>query len=117
MGISPLTSEVGAILYIELLTSGVSDNFLVSVRNALQDTHLVSSYCSGTKSHPTLCDLVDTAYQASLSFPISQSFLKLIYIESVMPSNHLILCHPLLLLPSLFPSIRVFSSESALHIK
>ena len=49
------------------------------------------------------------ACQASLSFTISQSLLKLICIESVMPSNHLILCHPLLLLPSIFPSIKVFS--------
>ena len=47
----------------------------------------------------------------------SQSLLKLMSIESVMPSNHLILCHPLLLLPSIFPSIRVFSSESGLHIR
>ena len=56
------------------------------------------------------------AHQASLSFTISQSLLKLISIELMMPSNHLILCHPLLLLPSVFPSIRVFSSESALCI-
>ena len=56
------------------------------------------------------------AHQVSLSF-ISQSSLKLMSIELVMPSNHLILCHPLLLLPSIFPSIRVFSSESALHIR
>ena len=55
--------------------------------------------------------------QPSLSFTISQSLLKLISIESVMPSNHLTLCHPLLLLPSVFPSIRVFSNESALHIR
>ena len=57
------------------------------------------------------------AHQASLSFTISWSLLKLICIESVMPSNHLILCRPLLLLPSIFPSIRVFSSESVLHIR
>ena len=57
------------------------------------------------------------AYQASLSFTISQSLLKLISIESMMPSNNLILCCPLLLLPSIFPSIRVFSNESALHIR
>ena len=56
------------------------------------------------------------ACQASLSFTISWSFLRLISIESVMPSNHLILCCPLLL-PSVFPSIRVFSSESALCIR
>ena len=54
------------------------------------------------------------ARQASLSITNSQSMLKLMSIASVMPSNHLILCHPLLLLPSIFPSIRVFSNESAL---
>ena len=57
------------------------------------------------------------ASQPSLSFTISQSLLKLMSIELVMPSNHLILCLPLLLLPSIFPSIRVFSSESARHIR
>ena len=57
------------------------------------------------------------ARQASLSIANSQSLLKLISIELVMPSNHLILCHPLLLLPSVFPSIRVFSNESALCIR
>ena len=56
------------------------------------------------------------AYQASLSFIISLSLLKLMSTESVMPSNYLILSHPLLLLPSVFPSIRVFSSKLALHI-
>ena len=54
---------------------------------------------------------------ASLSFTISLSLLRLMSIESVMPSNHLIFCHPLLLSPSIFPSIRVFSSESALRIR
>ena len=58
-----------------------------------------------------------SACQASLPLIISQSLLKLMSTESVMPSNHLILCCPLLLLPSIFPSIRVFSSESALHIR
>ena len=57
------------------------------------------------------------ARQASLSITNSQSPPKLMSIESVMPSSHLILCRPLLLLPSIFPSIRVFSSESALHIR
>ena len=57
------------------------------------------------------------ACQASLSITKSQSLLKLMSIESVMPSNHLILCHPLLLPPSIFPSIRVFSNESALRIR
>ena len=57
------------------------------------------------------------APQASLSITNSQSLLKLMSIDSVMSSNHLIFCHPLLLLPSIFPSIRVFSNESALHIR
>ena len=57
------------------------------------------------------------ALQASLSITNSQSLLKLMSIESLMPSNHLILCHPLVLLPSVFPSIRVFSNESVLHIR
>ena len=58
-----------------------------------------------------------TARQASLSITNSRSLPNLMSIKSVMPSNHLILCHPLLLLPSIFPSIRVFSNESALHIR
>ena len=57
------------------------------------------------------------ACQASLPFTISQSLFKLMPIESMMPSNHLILCHTLLLLPSIMPSIRVFSNESALCIR
>ena len=57
------------------------------------------------------------ACQASLSITSSWNLLKLMSIESVMPSNHLILCRPLLLVPSIFPSIRVFSDESALHIR
>ena len=57
------------------------------------------------------------ACQASLSISKSRNLLKLMSVESVMPSNHLIFCHPLLLLPSIFPSIRVFSNESALHIR
>ena len=58
-----------------------------------------------------------TAYQASLSFTSSRSLLKFISIESVMASSHLILCHPLLLLPSIFPSTWVFSSELAFRVR
>ena len=58
-----------------------------------------------------------TATQTSLSFTVSRSLVKLMAIESVMPSNHLILCHSLLLPPTIFPSIRVFSNESALCIR
>ena len=57
------------------------------------------------------------ARQAPLSSTFSQTLLKFMSCELVMPSNHLLLCHPLLLLPSVFPSIRVFSNESALHIR
>ena len=57
------------------------------------------------------------AFKASLSFTNSRNLLKLMSIESVMPSNHLILCHPLLLPPSILPSIRVFSNETVLHIR
>ena len=61
--------------------------------------------------------LLTAARQASLSITNSRSLLKLMSIESVMPSNYLILCHPLILLPSVFPSIYVFSNESVLHIR
>ena len=59
----------------------------------------------------------NAAYQASLSFTISWSLLNLMSIESGMLSNHLILCHSLLFMPSIFPSMRVFSNELALHIR
>ena len=74
-------------------------------------------FCSVTQSYSTLWDPWTAAHQASLSFTISQSLPKLMCIESVMPSNHLILCRPLLLLPSIFPRIRVFSNESAFLIR
>ena len=57
------------------------------------------------------------AHQASLSITNSWSLLKIVSVESVMPSSHFILCHPLLLPPSIFPSIRIFSNESVLHIR
>ena len=72
---------------------------------------------SVAQSCPTLCNPWTAARQASLSITNSQSLLKLMSITMVMPSNHLILCHPLLLPPSIFPSIRVFSSESVLCIR
>ena len=71
------------------------------------------------QSCPTLCTLhgLHAAHQASISITNSQNLIKLMSIELVMPSNHLILCSPLLLLPSIFSSIRVFSNESILHIR
>ena len=83
----------------------------------LEKLLLCCCWSSVTKSCPVLCDPMNCAHQASLSFTISQSLLKFMSNESVMPSNYIILCHPLLLLPSIFPSIRVFSHESALCIK
>ena len=75
--------------------------------------------CSVAKLRATLPDPTDcsTPGQSHLPFTISRSLPKFMSIESVMPSNHLIPCHLLLLLPSIFPSIRVFSSESALSIR
>ena len=74
-------------------------------------------FSSVTQLCPTLCDPMNRSTEASLSITNSQSPHKPMSIESVMPSKHLILCCPLLLLPSIFPSIRVFSNESALHIR
>ena len=72
---------------------------------------------SVAQSCPTLCDPINRARQDSLSIINSRSSLRLMSIESVMPSNHLILCRPLLLLPPIPPSIRVFSNESALCMR
>ena len=83
-----------------------------SFRNVSYNYFLNICY-SVAKSCLTLCDPMDCSLLASLAFTISQSSLKLMSTQSVMPSDHLILCHPFLLLPSIFPSIRVFSSKSA----
>ena len=79
---------------------------------------MLDSKCSSVLSCVRLfVTLLTTACQASLSIANSQSLLKLMFIELVMSSNHLILCHPLPLLPSIFPSIRVFPNESVLRIR
>ena len=75
------------------------------------------TFSSVAQSCPTLCDPMTAACQASLSITNSQSLPRLMSIESVRPSNNLTLCLPLLLPPSTFPSIRVFSNESALRIR
>ena len=77
----------------------------------LQPVSSVAQLC------PILCYPMAAARQASLSITNSLSLIKLLSIESVMPSNYIILCRPLLLLPSVFPNIRVFSSQSALQIR
>ena len=74
-------------------------------------------FSSVTQSCPTLCDPWIAACQASLSITNSQDSLRPMSMESVMPSSHLILCHPLLLLPPIPPSIRVFSKESTLRMR
>ena len=74
-------------------------------------------FSSVPQSCLTLCNPWTIAWQASMSIPNSWSLLKPMSIESAMPSNHLLLCRPFLLPPSIFPSIRVFSNESALHIR
>ena len=76
----------------------------------------MSQFGSVTQLCPTL-QLHGLALEASMSISNSRSLLKLMSIKLVMPSNHLLLCHPILLLPSIFPSIGVFSSESVLHIR
>ena len=94
-------------------------SLLQSGHHALSVFPLVAVFRSvQSLSHVQLFATPWTAlHQASLSITNSQSLLKLMSIESVMPSNHFILCHPLFLLPSIFPSIRVFSDESALCIR
>ena len=80
--------------------------------------HLIPyQFSSVAQSCPTLCDPMIAARQASLSITNSRSTPKHMSIETVMPSNHLILCHPLLFLPLIPPSIKVLSNESALHIR
>ena len=81
-----------------------------------EECNFYITFSSVAQSCPTLCNSVDCSCQASLSITNSQSLLKLMSIDSVMPSNHIILCHPFLQ-SSIFPSIRVFSNESLLPIR
>ena len=83
----------------------------------LRGSALRSGFSSVAQSCLTLCDPMDCSTQASVYITNSQTLLKLISTELVMPSNHLILCRPLLFPPSITPSIRVFSNESVLHIR
>ena len=81
------------------------------------ELYLISQSVQFLSRVPLFATLWTAAHQASLSITNSWSLLKLTSTESVMPSNHLIFCHPLFLLPPIHPSIRVFSNESALHIR
>ena len=82
--------------------------------NTSEVTSFIIQLLSQVQLFETPCTV---ACQVSLSFTISWSLLKLMSVKSMMPSNHCILCRPLLLLPSIFPNIRVFSNESAFHIR
>ena len=93
------------------------DKQLVIVRTQHGRGEVLLQFSSVAQLCPTLCDPWTALHQASLSVTNSWNLFKLVSIESVMPSNHLILCHPLLLLPSIFPSIRVFPNESVLPIR
>ena len=106
-------------IYIYYLWSAASRNYTVRKTCLFVPVYsFIQSVVAHLLSHVRLFATPWTAaYQASLSFIISQSVFKLRPSELEMPSNHLILCHPLLLLPSIFPSIRVFSKESALLIR
>ena len=98
------------------MTCSLSKTYHGAEYSCSQGTSLASSVQS--LSHVQLFVTPWTAaHQASLSIIKSWSLLKLMLIKSVVPSNYLILCHPLLLLPSIYPSIRVFSNESFLHIR
>ena len=100
--------------YYQLFTQGGIYESSKVISKAINN--LYCCCCSVSQSFLTVCNLWTAARQACLSFTISWILLKFMSVELVTPSNHLILCHPLLL-PSIFPSIRVFSNESALHIR
>ena len=106
---SPLDSSVPGILQARILHT--------SHQCQLPGLDQSVQFSSVAQSCPTLCDPMNHSTQASLSITNSRSSLKLTSIESLMPSSHLILCRPLLLLPPIPPSIRVFSIESTLLIE
>ena len=95
-------------LPVDVLTSRLFHSLIEHRKSSVQFSHSVVFHSAIPWT---------AACQASLSITNSWSLLKIMSIESVMPSNHLILCRPLLLLPSIFPSIRVFSNESVLRIR
>ena len=111
-----LTSNIWHIISCILNIQHLAHNFL-SYYHFSMERNIYKYFVVQSVSHVQLFVTSWTAArQASLSFIISQSLLKLMSIESVMPSNRLVLCHPLPFLPSIFPSIRVFSNESSLCI-
>ena len=93
------------------------EKMLADQRCLINPSYFMGFCCCSLSCVQVFVTTWNVARQASLSFTISWSLLKLMSIELLMPSNHLIFCHPLPFLPSIFPSIRVFSSESALQIR
>ena len=106
---------VGMVTYMYTDSQSHSIIYINYMRFSVCALHLVAQFSSVAQSCPTKSRI--TARQASLSITNSRSSLRLTSIESVMPSSHLILCHPLLLLPPIPPSIRVFSNESTLCVR
>ena len=104
-------------LLLWFMSQGCSWGVNATLQRQLSAYSLASCCCSVTQLCPTLCDPMDCS---TPGFPVLHyfpEFVHLLSIESMMPSNHLILCHPLLLLHSIFPTIRVFSNESALPMR
>ena len=114
---SMITNRPTICSLVFFLTLPTTVSFLSFSNTFILFPFLLYQLSSVTQSCPTLCDPMDCSTPGSLSITNSQSLLKLMSTESVIPFNHLILCRLLLLLPSIFPSIRVFSNESALHIR
>ena len=121
--VSPWNSPVqntglGSLFLLQRIfpNQGLSWGILHCRRILYQLNHSSIQFCSVAQSCPTFCNPMDFSTPSLPVHPNSWSLLKLLSIELVMPSNHLILCH-LLLLPSIFPNIRVFSNDSALHIR
>ena len=109
MALPGVSAEVGLLVF-------PSDKFISSGAHRDNSDRLPGYCCSVSKCVQLFVTTWTATHQASLSSTVSWSLLKLTSIESVMPSNHLIFCHCLLLPPSIFPSIRVFSNELALRI-
>ena len=104
---------------MNFLANLIKHTFLIFTKNFMNNVVTVLFHCCCSVAQ--LCLLFVTLWTAAhwglLTFTISWNVLKLVSVELVMPSSHLILCCPLLLLPSIFPSIKVFSNESTLHIR
>ena len=118
-------SVYSKVLYLLLLSLKITNQIKIECKVEIEMRcskyyHCLIDYqtdCSVAKSHLILCDPMTAACQTFLSFSVSLSLLKLMSIELVMPSHHLIFCCPLLLLLSVFPSVRIFTNELALCIR